>query len=384
VRTAAGHAFSFGRNSYGQLGLGDFADRDQPYSMHFRGSPLFKKTVALVAASRSNSAVVTRPSSSTPSSSSSSDTNNSKSAAAPAAGAAARELQALEEHERERSEVFTMGSLRAGNLGSGEAADCQPKADPYGPHCCRATPGVVPELRGKDVVRLSLGAEHAAAIDGAGRLWTWGKNASGCLGNGNFTSLWRPTLIAGYGEFFAEVSCGEAHTLAIGFDNNVYAWGSNRNGQLGFQSSNSSSSSTNASSSEWNAPCPAPKLVMSLYRKGVTKVRAGRHHSACVTEEGDGWSTWIVDTVSALDKVRFHKLKPKLPLVDVVCTPLDTNVAIDAQGLVHAWEHNHFEEPRREHALETRRLTHIDAGLEHIAIVGTINKRWRTDAMEKQ
>jgi len=351
---------------------------------------LFKRFVSFVAASQHNSAVATRP------------------GAAEAKQSAARERYVPgtplpPPEEPEKAEVFTMGSLRSGCLGNGISADSQPDADPLSAHCCHSTPGTIPELRGRAIVRLSLGACHGAALDTAGRLWSWGRNDSGQLGNGDYAPLWRPTLLKGYGEFWAEVSCGEEHTLAIGFDNNVYAWGSNRNGQLSFPSGsaagggNGSAGATEAqqatataSGGEWNAPCPAPKLVTSLFRKGVTRVRAGRHHSVCLTEDGDAWTTRILDGAavkqSGVQAVRFYKLQPSLSLVDVVATPLDTNLAVDAQGVLHRWEHNVLESDEasstRDNALETRRVAQIDAGLEHVAVLASITRRWRKEASD--
>ena len=56
-----------------------------------------------------------------------------------------------------------------------------------------------------------------------------GRNLLGQLGNGDMSAgQWKPALIKDYGEFFAEVACGENHTGAVGFDGNVYMWGSNR------------------------------------------------------------------------------------------------------------------------------------------------------------
>ncbi len=146
------------------------------------------------------------------------------------------------------------------------------------------------------------------------------------------------------------------------------------NGQLGF-----------LSTPHWYSPSPSPKMCMSLYRKGVSHISASRHHSAVVTEEGDAFATFIIDSQKMSEKnARFHKLKPKLPIVDIVATPLDTTLALDAQGCVYRWDHNSFDEVfERDDTLETRKLIQISAGLEHVCIVGTMNKKWRMEAMQQ-
>ena len=181
VRTLTGLCFSYGKNSYGQLGLQDTSDRDQPFSIHFRGSPLFKRTAVFIAAYEKTSALVTSD-----------------------------------------GELFTWGSIVTGALGHGNPNNEDPTVLPLN----TTLPTIVPEL--KRVQKVSLGGHHGAALDTAGRLYTWGRNDSGALGNGDFKSKFRPSLIQNYGEFFSDVACGELHTVAIGFDNNVYTWGSNR------------------------------------------------------------------------------------------------------------------------------------------------------------
>lgn len=145
------------------------------------------------------------------------------------------------------------------------------------------------------------------------------------------------------------------------------------NGQLGFHTS-----------PEWNSPQLCPKVCHSLFRKGVQKLSLSRHHSSAVTEDGDAYTTFIIDTSALAERCKFHKLKPKLHIKDLAATPLDGNVAIDLQGLVYSWEPNQLDDPKVDDTLETRHLHEMAVGLEHMAIVGTINKSWRVGATEEK
>src|SRR5437870_3450748 len=65
-------------------------------------------------------------------------------------------------------------------------------------------------------------------------VYAWGVNSSGQLGTGGFEAQASPvaiTLAAGVTP--TAVSAGWSHSLAIGSDGNLYAWGSNANGALG-------------------------------------------------------------------------------------------------------------------------------------------------------
>jgi alpha-tubulin suppressor-like RCC1 family protein len=78
------------------------------------------------------------------------------------------------------------------------------------------------------------GSFHSLAIGSNGRLYAWGWNLYGQLGDGTTTSRATPeavTLAPGVAP--TAVCAGYGHSLAIGSDGKLYAWGWNSNGQLG-------------------------------------------------------------------------------------------------------------------------------------------------------
>jgi len=79
---------------------------------------------------------------------------------------------------------------------------------------------------------VSAGDVHGAGIDASGRLFTWGGNASGQLGDGTTTNRNVPVHIMP-GTYFSHVAAGERHTLAIDRNGRIWAWGANNRGQLG-------------------------------------------------------------------------------------------------------------------------------------------------------
>lgn len=125
-------------------------------------------------------------------------------------------------------------------------------------------------------------------------------------------------------------------------------------------------------------------MVMSLFRKGVHKLSLGRHHTAAVTEDGDAFTTFILDHPRLVaDRCKFHRLKPPLHVKDIVASPVDHTLAIDLEGKLYTWEPNTLEDPKTDETLETRHLHEIAAGLEHVAVIGNINRAWRTQAAEQ-
>lgn len=87
-----------------------------------------------------------------------------------------------------------------------------------------------------NAVAMSAGGSHSCAVDDSGSLWCWGNGSSGKLGNGSDESEDRPVRVLRAAdqalESVAAISAGGQHSCAIA-DGRVYCWGSNASGQLG-------------------------------------------------------------------------------------------------------------------------------------------------------
>ena len=91
-------------------------------------------------------------------------------------------------------------------------------------------------IAGKIIIGVSCGDYHTIAIDNTGKLYAWGSNESGQLGDGTITASWVPVLIntgAIAGRTIIGISGGYGYSSAIDNMGNLYTWGLNDNGQLG-------------------------------------------------------------------------------------------------------------------------------------------------------
>lgn len=103
-----------------------------------------------------------------------------------------------------------------------------------------------------NVVSVSCGAYHTAAIKSDGSLWMWGLNYQGQLGNGGqgneiykqpipgppgteplYNAIPYQTVPVKIMDGVVAVSCGDDFTGAITADGSLWMWGSNEDGQLG-------------------------------------------------------------------------------------------------------------------------------------------------------
>ena len=74
--------------------------------------------------------------------------------------------------------------------------------------------------------------DHTVAVKSDGTLWAWGSNSYGQLGLGDTVDRDTPTQV-GTDTDWASVSAGYLHTVAVKADGTLWAWGSNGLGQLG-------------------------------------------------------------------------------------------------------------------------------------------------------
>ncbi|MBU1537319.1 hypothetical protein KKF84_18535, partial [Myxococcota bacterium] len=79
---------------------------------------------------------------------------------------------------------------------------------------------------------IAAGAAHTCARTNTGRVWCWGDNTYGQLGDGSTTASSVPVEVFG-GHIFTSITAGSNHTCAVTDAGSAYCWGANNKGQLG-------------------------------------------------------------------------------------------------------------------------------------------------------
>ena len=133
-------------------------------------------------------------------------------------------------------------------------------------------------LAGKSIASIATGDNHCLVLCSDGTLATWGYDNYGQLGNNSYSNTLVPVLVDRSGVLAGKsviaIAAGLNHNLALCSDGTLVSWGDNSWGQLGINTTNSSS---------------VPVLVTqtgALAGKTITAIAAGDSHSLVLCADG--------------------------------------------------------------------------------------------------
>ena len=183
-----GALYAWGSNAYGQLGNGTTTNSSVPVAVKIAGTPLAGKTIVQIAAGANHNMVLTSD-----------------------------------------GTVYIWGWNYHGQLGNNTKTNS---------NTIVAVQTIGTPLAGKKIVKIAAGQGHSLALADDGTVYTWGRNDTGQLGNNTTTDAMLPVAVTVNGtpmsnKTIVEIASGARHSLAIDSSGKVYAWGHNGSGQLG-------------------------------------------------------------------------------------------------------------------------------------------------------
>jgi len=198
-------------------------------------------------------------------------------------------------------------------------------------------------LSGKIVTAIAAGGVHTVALTSDGKVYDWGYNGSGQLGDGTTTNRSRPVAVdmsrVLLGKIVTSISGGLFHTVALASDGRVYAWGDNTYGQLGDGTTTSSTTPV------------AVQMIGALSRQTVIAIAGAESHTVALTSEGKvyGWgrnnegelgdgTTISRTTPVAVDMSGALSGK----VVTAITVGDEHTVALTSDGRVYAWGRNTY------------------------------------------
>ncbi|XP_030381589.1 probable E3 ubiquitin-protein ligase HERC2 [Scaptodrosophila lebanonensis] len=260
-------------------------------------------------------------------------------------------------------EVYAWGEGEDGKLGHGNRMSYD-------------RPKLVEDLNGMSVADIACGSAHSAAITASGHVLTWGKGRYGRLGHGDSEDQLRPKLVEallGYRAIDIACGSGDAQTLCITDDDNVWSWGDGDYGKLGRGGSDG---------------CKVPFKIESLAGLGVVKVECGSQFSVALTKSGAVY-TWGKGDFHRLghgsvDHVRRPKKVAALQgkkIISIATGSLHC-VACSDSGEVYTWGDNDegqlgdgtvtaIQRPRLVTALQGKHIVKVTCGSAHTLALST-------------
>ena len=190
----------------------------------------------------------------------------------------------------------------------------------------RSTPAPVSGLT--DVVAISGGSYHSLALKSDGTVLAWGRNSYGQLGDGSTTNRTTPVQVTGLINVVV-ISGGYRHSLALKSDGTVWAWGNNLYGQLG-----------DGLTTSRTTPVQVTGLI------DVVAISGGDFHSLALKSDGTVWA-WGNNLYGQLgDGSTTNRTTPVqvTGLTDVVAISGGTyhSLALKSDGTVWAWGNNEY------------------------------------------
>jgi len=200
-------------------------------------------------------------------------------------------------------------------------------------------------LSGKTVIAVAAGIYHSLALCSDGTIASWGYNNYGQLGNNTTNTSSIPVAVNTAGPLFGKtvvaIAAGEYHSLALCSDGTVASWGYNNNGQLGNNSTINSS-----------IPVAVITAGTPLAGKAVTALSAGYLHSLALCSDGT-LAAWGHNAYAQLGNN--SNVNSSVPVaVSTAGTPLGGkvvtaavagayfNLALCSDGTLTTWGNNYY------------------------------------------
>jgi alpha-tubulin suppressor-like RCC1 family protein len=220
---------------------------------------------------------------------------------------------------------------------------------------------VLPEARNTRWAQVATGTSHTLALTTDGRLHAWGSNHDGQLGDGTKAGHLSPVVVplpaSAARTTWKQVAAGTSHSLALTADGRLFAWGNNNNGQVG-------------NGSSLDCPVPAEvALPASAKNTTWAQVAAGSAYSLGLTADGQLFAWGTNDHGQLGDGSNMTRLQPvavALPkkLAGLrwasVAAGRHHVLALTTQGQAYVWGSNRYGQLGSEHYTALNRPTPLD------------------------
>lgn len=221
--------------------------------------------------------------------------------------------------------AYCWGNNEAGQLGVALETDA-PCTREDRPVPCETRPVAV--SGGLTFRKITAGGQHTCALTAAGRVYCWGDNLRGQVGEPSVRATSMPTPIAS-SDVFVDVAAGGLHTCAVRTDGAIFCWGANEDGQLGVPSA---------------GPGSAVPVAIQSSQRFASVATGARRTCARVADGGVFcWGlTWVSRQEGGGDVVRSESAPVRIPAppTRVLAVGSASTCGITSDDRAYCWEAN--------------------------------------------
>lgn len=178
----------------------------------------------------------------------------------------------------------------------------------------------------KQIIKVSAGSGFSLALEQSGKIWAFGQNYWGQLGNGLIQHTTKPELLSGIHSVI-DIDAGSSVSYAITSDGKVWGWGRNMDGELG-----------NAVPRD-NTPHPNPVIIPGI--SNAVQVEAGYRYALALLKNGTvmAWGrNKFYELGDSTSINRYNPVKVKnLKQIHSISANVGVAFAVDSSGQIFSW-----------------------------------------------
>lgn len=140
---------------------------------------------------------------------------------------------------------------------------------------------------------VDAGGQHALALKAGLKVWAWGDNHFGQVGNGTPYTISTWPVNTGAALWFTKISAGAKHSVGIASSGEVYCWGKNDMGELGI--------------GNFSPYCTNPTPISTNHH--FVSISAGTSHTVAITDSGKLWG-WGFNNMGQLGNLQIGGAYP--------------------------------------------------------------------------